>query len=71
MPLLLAPMNQELTIQAVNGDEKVKKHLESLGIVKDAKILILSQEKGGIIVKINNSRLALDSKIASSIFIRL
>ncbi len=71
MPLLLAPIGQDLTIQIINGDEKVKKHLESLGIVKDAKISIISQEKGGVIVKINNSRLALDYKIASSILIRL
>lgn len=71
MPLLLAPTNETLIIEAIKGDDKVKKHLSSLGIVKDGKIIIMSQEKGGVIVKVNDTRLALDYNIAKNILVRL
>lgn len=69
MPLLIAPENETLTIERVTGDDKVRKHLESLGIVTDGKILIMSHENSGLIVRVNEMRLALDYKIASNIFV--
>lgn len=70
MPLLLAPTEEELTILAIHGDDRVRRHLESLGIVADGKIALLSQEKSGVIVKVNDTRLALDYNIARSILIK-
>ena len=70
MPLLLAPENETLTVLTVRGDDKVRKHLESLGIVPEGKIIVLSQENGGVIVKINDTRLALDHNIARDILVK-
>lgn len=69
MPLLIAPENETLTIERVTGDDKVRKHLESLGIVTEGKILIMAHENSGLIVRVNEMRLALDYKISSSIFV--
>lgn len=67
MPISIAPVNQDLTIKRVSGDEKVRKHLESLGIVPDRTIRILGHSSNGLIVLVNDMRLALDNHIAMSI----
>lgn len=67
MPLSIAPLNIELIIKKVSGDNKVRKHLESLGIVAERKITVLGQTSQGLIVLVNDMRLALDNNIASSI----
>ena len=42
MPIALAPINEEVTIIRVLADEKNKKHLESLGVLVNAKVTVLS-----------------------------
>ena len=69
MPISIAPLNQELTIIRVSNDPKVKKHLESLGIVINSKITILSSHHGNVIIALKEGRLALDRNIANSIFV--
>lgn len=69
MSLLIAPVGQELKIARIAGDDKVRKHLESLGIVKDETIALLSHEKNGAIVRIKDSRLAIDDSVLSSIIV--
>lgn len=69
MPLLIAPMEKELVVENVTGDDKVRKHLESLGIVRETSITLLSQEKTGVIVRIKDSRIALGYDIARNIFV--
>ncbi len=69
MPLVIAPVNCELKIIKVLADEKVKKHLESLGIVINEKITLLSKTNGSVICVIKDSRLALDKNIATKILV--
>ena len=69
MPLVIAPVNCELRIIKVLADEKVKKHLESLGIVINEKITLLSKTSGSVICVIKDGRLALDRNIASKILV--
>ena len=70
MPIVFAPLNEELIITKVSLDEKTKKRLESLGILVNAKINILSSIGGNVIVLIKSSRLAIDKNIATKIFVR-
>lgn len=70
MPIFLAPTGELLTIAMVRGDDKVRKHLESLGIVPEGQIMVLNQENGGVIVKVNDTRLALDHNIARGILVK-
>lgn len=69
MPLLIAPEGKNLLVKRVVGDPKVRKHLESLGIVENQSIEIMSKQGQGMIVLINSTRLALDKNVSSSIFV--
>ena len=53
----------------VSVEQKVKKHLESLGIIVNENITILSQMGGSVIVVIKEGRLALNKDIASKILV--
>ena len=42
MPVYIAPAGAELTVRKVGAEEKVKKHLQELGITEGSKIKLLS-----------------------------
>ena len=69
MPIMLAPLNQEVRVVKILATEKLKKHLESLGILVNSKLTVLSVVNGGVVVAIKNGRLALDHDIASKILV--
>ncbi|MBR4377630.1 MAG: ferrous iron transport protein A [Bacilli bacterium] len=69
MPITLAPLNTDIRIVRILTDDKTKKHLEDLGININATIQVLSSVNGGVVVAINNGRLALDHSIASKILV--
>ncbi len=69
MPLVIAPIGKELRVIKILTDEKVKKHLESLGITIDSHLTILSHDGGSIICVVKDGRLALDNNIATKIFV--
>lgn len=69
MPIILAPHNKELKIVRIVTDEKTKKHLESLGIVPNGSITVLSASGGTVVVKILDGRIALDSNLSTKIFV--
>ncbi|MGN1294776.1 MAG: ferrous iron transport protein A [Bacilli bacterium] len=69
MPLVIAPLNCELKIIKILLEQKVKKHLESLGIIINESITILSQTGGSVICVIKEGRLALDKDIACKILV--
>ena len=69
MPIALAPINQELKVIKVLADDKTKKHLESLGILVNSSLIIVSSVNGGVVVAVKEGRLALDYSIASKILV--
>lgn len=69
MPLFLASENQTYFIKKILGDKKIKMRLESLGLVENKEIFLLSHSKEGSIILINDSRLALDKDITSKIIV--
>jgi ferrous iron transport protein A len=70
MPIVFAPFNTELTIIKILADETLKKHLESLGIVVNQKIEVLSNASGALICLIKDSRVALDRNLSTKILVR-
>ena len=54
MPIALAPLNEEITIIKVLTDEKNKKHLESLGVLVNAKVKVISSMNGGVILVVKS-----------------
>lgn len=69
MPLVIAPLNCELKIIKILANDKIKKHLESLGIVIDGKITLLSKSNGSVICIVKDGRLALDKNVATKILV--
>lgn len=69
MPIALAPINQELKVVKVLADDRTKKHLESLGILVNSSLTIISSVNGGVVVAVKEGRLALDRSIASKILV--
>ena len=69
MPIVIAPLDTELTIKKVLADEKTKKHLESLGVVIGGKISVISTHGGNVICIVKGVRLGLNSDIARKILV--
>ena len=69
MPLIIAPINNQFKIVKILLDPKTKKHLESLGIVVNETITVLSKTNGNVICSIKEGRLALDKDIATKILV--
>ncbi len=69
MPIFLAPIQQEVTISRVGCDPKEASRLAALGLLKDARVTVLSSQHGAVVVLIRGSRLALDRVTASKIYV--
>jgi len=69
MPIGLAPLNTEMKVIRVLVDEKTKKHLESLGILVNSLVTVISSVNGGVVIAVKEGRLALDRSIASKILV--
>ena len=69
MPIGLAPINVEMKVVKVLADEKTKKHLESLGILVNSSVTVISSVNGGVVIAVKEGRLALDRSIASKILV--
>lgn len=69
MPLILAPLGQEMKIVKIVADDKTKKHLANLGVIADSNITVLSCNGGSAVCMVKDGRLALDKNIASHIFV--
>ena len=69
MPIVLAPINRNLTIVRIVTDEKTKKHLESLGVTVNGSVTVLSSSGGTVVAKIKDGRIALDSNLSTKIFV--
>lgn len=66
---MLAPINEEVRVVKILANDKIKKHLESLGILVNSRLVVLSTVNGGVVVAIKDGRLALDHEIASKILV--
>lgn len=69
MPIFLAPSGCELTVHRVGADEKVKRHLQEMGISEGSKITLISSTGGNVIVIVKEGRLCLDKTLASKILV--
>ena len=69
MPIVIAPIDVELTIVKILEEEKTRRHLESLGVVANGKITIISSRGGNTICVVKGVRLALNRETASKILV--
>ncbi len=69
MPLNLLAPGEESMIRKVGGSPEVKRHLEDLGFVAGGTAEVISRLNGNIIVRIKESRLAIDEDMARKIMV--
>ena len=70
MPLAQAPQGETmLVIRVASSDVKLRKHLENLGIMSGAELTPLSFSEGNMIVRVHDSRIAIDRDVANNIIV--
>lgn len=67
MPILMADENKQYKIIRLRGSEEVITRLRNMGFVPDALVSVLQKNDSGIIVKLYESRVALDKSLGSKI----
>ena len=69
MPLNFACPGEENIIRKIGGSAAVKKHLENLGFVAGGTVTVITSLNGNVIVKVKESRVAIDDEMARKIMI--
>ncbi|MBR3397141.1 MAG: ferrous iron transport protein A [Lachnospiraceae bacterium] len=69
MPLNLAETGQEQIIKKVGGTPEVRQHLENLGFHVGGSVTVVNTLNGNVIVKVKESRIALNGEMARKIMI--
>ncbi len=69
MPLAFAKTNENVSIQEIKGKNDIVCHLENLGFIKDAKVSVVSEADGNLIVKIHDCRVAISKSMANKIYV--
>jgi len=69
MPLSFAVTGEVNVIKKVTGKPEVKTHLESMGFVPGANVILLSEAQGNVIVSVKDVRVAIGKEMANKIMI--
>lgn len=69
IPLTYANPGEECIIKKIGGNSDVKRHLENLGFTVGGSVMLISALSGNVIVKVKESRIALDEEMAKKVMI--
>ncbi len=69
MPLTMARAGETVTIRKITGRDEVRQHLAEMGFVVDSDVTVISEVAGNLILKVKDSRIALDKSMANRIMI--
>lgn len=69
MPLTMAKAGENVVIRRITGKDEVRQHLAELGFVVDETVTVVSELSGNLILKVKDSRIALDKTMACRIMI--
>ena len=69
MPLTFCTIGQNFIVKRLSGDSAVRQHLNELGVSVGSPVTVISSLGGNVIVKVKESRIALDHKLASRIMV--
>jgi ferrous iron transport protein A len=70
LPLVTAPLGNEVTVARIAADDKVKRRLEDLGILAGQMITPMSDSMGNTVVKVKESKLVMNRELAEKIYVR-
>ena len=69
MPITLADKGQPYIVQRICGRDKVRRHLENLGVAVGALITVVADSSAGLIINVKGTRFASDMALARRIMI--
>ena len=69
MPLTFCTIGEIFTVKRLGGDNVVKQHLNALGFSVGTPVTVVASLGGNVIVKVKESRIALDRKLACRIMV--
>ena len=69
IPLTLADSGEENIIKKVGGNPEVRKHLEDIGFIAGASVVLINEIGGNVIVNIKGSRIAVSREMAQKIMV--
>lgn len=69
MPLTMANTGEVNVIKKIGGREETRRFLENLGFVTGGSVTIISEMAGNMIVKVKDSRVAINKEMANKIMI--
>ncbi len=69
MPLIFASAGSEVQVINVRGTSEVKQHLFDIGFSEGEKITVIQKISSGLIVKVKESRIAIDRNMAEKIMV--
>ena len=69
MPLSFAKVGESNIIKKISGNDEVRRHLENLGFVVGSDVQIVNTLAGNVIVKVKDSRIAINEDMARRIMI--
>lgn len=69
MPLTVAPIGKEVKIVKNLVNANTKRHLESLGLTAGTGVTLIADNSGDLILKIKDSRVAINKSLTMRIFV--
>lgn len=69
MPLTMANPGETVTVRKITGKDEVRRHLAELGFVMEGEITVIARMGGNLILKVKDSRVALDQSMANRVMI--
>ena len=69
IPLVFADKGEAQVIKKIGGSDEVKRHLENLGFTVGGTVTVVNSLGGNIIVKVKESRVAINEDLARKIMI--
>ncbi|MBE5834801.1 MAG: ferrous iron transport protein A [Butyrivibrio sp.] len=69
MPLSLLHDGESATVVKVGGKEDTRRFLENLGFVEGTEVTAISSNNGNMIIKIRDSRVAINNDMAKKIMV--
>lgn len=69
MPICFANYNENLVIQRISGSDRIKKHLENLGVIPGEEIRLINKVNKNSIIKIKGISLAISEELARRILV--
>ena len=69
IPIIVADSGEEMIVRKVGGSPEVKLHLDNLGIVPGGLVTLITVNDGNVILKVKESRIALNKDMAMKIMV--